>query len=65
MDLNKAHVCVEAICRNGCDAVRASIAALEQGLPAVGTEHLNERERAAVLRKLIAALAAYEQRAIC
>lgn len=65
MDLHRAHQCVEALCQNGCEAVRATIAALEQGLPAVGTEGLTEAERAAVLRELKAVMAVYTRQAVC
>ena len=62
MDLHRAHQCVEALCRNGCDAVRATIIALERDLPAVGTEGLSQAERNAVLRELKAVMAVYPAR---
>ncbi|KPK39008.1 MAG: hypothetical protein AMJ69_06840 [Gammaproteobacteria bacterium SG8_47] len=52
---------VEALCATGCNAVRASIAALEAGLPVPGTEQLDPMERRQVLNDLRAIMAVYDR----
>ncbi len=37
--------CVEALCQSGCDAVRATIHALERGLPVAQTDTMTDQER--------------------
>lgn len=54
--------CVEALCQNGCEAVRATIHALERDLPVALTDTMDEDERAAVLAELRAIMAVYDQR---
>lgn len=59
---SKVQQCVEALCLNGCEAVRATIQALEKDLPVVQTEAMDEQETAAVLAELKAIMAVYDQR---
>lgn len=54
--------CVEALCDNGCEAVRATIRALRDDLPVAQTEGLSEQQRRAVLDELIAIMAVYDRR---
>lgn len=54
--------CVEVLCQNGCEVVRATIHALEHGLEVPQTEVLAEHERAAVLEELKAIMAVYDAR---
>jgi hypothetical protein len=53
--------CVETLCRNGCDAVRTAITAMERGAPVPGTEKLDAAARAAVLAELKTIMAVYDQ----
>ncbi len=60
---NKLRVqqCVEALCLNGCEAVRATILALEARLPVVQIDGLAASERAAVLEELKAIMSVYDR----
>ncbi|MEJ2346292.1 MAG: hypothetical protein P8076_04260 [Gammaproteobacteria bacterium] len=60
-DLNRVQQCVEALCLNGCEAVRATILALEEDVPVSQTEGLDREQRAAVLRELKAIMAVYDR----
>ncbi len=62
MNAAKVQQCVDAVCANGCDAVRAAIGALEADLPATGVEGLSREERSAVLAELKAIMAVYDDR---
>lgn len=57
---SKVQQCVEALCQNGCQAVRATIHALERDLPVAQTETMDDHERAAVLAELKAIMAVYD-----
>lgn len=57
----KVHQCVEALCNNGCEAVRATIGALESGQDIKQTEGMEQDEREAVLRELQAIMAVYDR----
>lgn len=59
---SKVQLCVEALCQNGCQAVRATIDALERDLPVAQTEAMDDQERAAVLAELKAIMAVYDAR---
>lgn len=52
--------CVESLCRLGCEAVRATITALEAGLPVTGVESLDAQQRRAVLAELQAIMQVYD-----
>lgn len=60
-DFDRVQQCVEALCLNGCEAVRATIRALENGVPVVQTEGMDGTQRAAVLRELKAIMAVYSR----
>ncbi|MGD9000304.1 MAG: hypothetical protein PVF75_07805 [Granulosicoccaceae bacterium] len=62
MDSDKINRCVEALCQNGCDAVRATISSLEIGLPVHATRDLDAEESAAVLGELKTIMAVYDDR---
>jgi hypothetical protein len=62
MDSDKVNHCIEALCLNGCDAVRATISSLETGLPVSATRDLDTEECAAVLRELKTIMAVYDGR---
>jgi len=57
--------CIEALCQEGCRAVREHIAALEAGEVIAGTEALSEAERCAVLAELKAIMAVYDRPCPC
>ena len=59
---SRVQECVEALCENGCDAVRSAIRAMEQGGAATQTADMTPAEREAVLRELKAIMAIYDQR---
>lgn len=59
---SKVQQCVEALCQNGCQAVRATIQALERDLPVAQTDAMDACERAAVLAELKAIMAVYDAR---
>ncbi len=59
---NKVQQCVEALCQNGCDVVRATIHALERGLPVAQTDTMSDQERKAVLCELKAIMSVYDAR---
>lgn len=54
--------CIDALCQCGCDAVRATIAALESGIVVPQVEVLSEAERTTVLDELKAVMAVYDAR---
>lgn len=54
--------CIEAMCRSGCAAVRATIQALEQGQDVAQVRGLPVEERRVVLEELKAIMAVYDER---
>lgn len=54
--------CVDAICQNGCEVVRATIAAIECGDSVAQAELLDEAERQKLLVELKAIMAVYDVR---
>jgi len=54
--------CIDALCQCGCDAVRATISALESGVVVPQIETLSENERQQVLDELKAVMAVYDAR---
>ena len=59
-DSKQLSECLEALCQCGCDAVLATIAAMESGQTIPQTEQLNEEERAIVLAELKSIMAVYD-----
>lgn len=59
-DPRQVEACVEALCQQGCQAVRGIIADLEAGRAVPHTEALNAAERASVLAELQAIMAVYD-----
>jgi hypothetical protein len=53
--------CIEALCQLGCDSVRNTIAALEQGQPVAQMEGLDAEQRRRVLAELKAIMAVYDR----
>ena len=54
--------CIDALCQCGCDAVRATITAMEAGIVVPQIETLDEGERRMVLHELKAVMAVYDAR---
>lgn len=54
--------CIEVFCQCGCDAVRATISAMESGAVVPQVETLSEEERGLVLQELKAVMAVYDAR---
>jgi hypothetical protein len=54
--------CIDALCQCGCDAVRATISALETGAVVPQVETLSDDERQLVLDELKAVMAVYDDR---
>ncbi len=52
--------CIEALCQCGCDAVRATITAMESGAVVPQVETLSESEQQMVLAELKAVMAVYD-----
>jgi hypothetical protein len=62
MDSSKVNQCVEALCKCGCEAVRATITSMEMGAELEQTRDLDEQEAAIVLDELKAIMAVYDDR---
>ena len=62
MDSKQVNQCVDALCQCGCDAVRATIEAMESGAEVPQVETLNKEEREVVLDELKAVMAVYDAR---
>jgi len=54
--------CIEVLCQCGCDAVRATISAMESGAVVPQVNILSEDERRMVLQELKAVMAVYDTR---
>ena len=62
MDTNQVNQCVDALCQCGCDAVRATIEAMEIGADIPQLQTLDSEARAVVLGELKAVMAVYDVR---
>jgi hypothetical protein len=60
MDSDKVNQCVEALCKCGCEAVRATITSMEMGAELEQTRDLDKQEAAIVLDELKAIMAVYD-----
>lgn len=58
----KVNQCVEALCKSGCEAVRATISSMEMGVELEQTRELDEQEATIVLNELKAIMAVYDDR---
>ncbi len=59
-DSEQLSECIETICQCGCNAVLATIEAMESGQIVPQVELLNEEERSIVLDELKAIMAVYD-----
>ncbi len=62
MNSEQLSQCIDALCQCGCDAVRATITAMESGVVVPQVETLSEEERQAVLEELKAVMAVYDRK---
>ncbi len=62
MGSSKVNQCVEALCKNGCEAVRATISSMEMGAELEQTRELDKQETTIVLNELKAIMAVYNER---
>jgi 4-hydroxy-3-methylbut-2-en-1-yl diphosphate synthase IspG/GcpE len=62
MDTKQVNQCVDALCQCGCDAVRATIEAMELGADVPQLQTLGSEEREVVLDELKAVMAVYDFR---
>ncbi len=62
MDTKQVNQCVDALCQCGCDAVRATIEAMEIGADVPQVQTLDSKERELVLDELKAVMAVYDAR---
>ncbi len=62
MQHQQINECVEALCHTGCDMVRATIRAMEAGLPVSQTEGLDPQQKRLVLDELRAIMAVYDRK---
>lgn len=62
MDTKQVNQCVDALCQCGCDAVRATISAMEIGAEIPQLQTLNSEERRVVLDELKAVMSVYDYR---
>ena len=62
MDTEQVNQCVDALCQCGCDAVRATIEAMEVGGEVPQLQTLGSEEREVVLDELKAVMAVYDAR---
>jgi hypothetical protein len=62
MDTKQVNQCVDALCQCGCDAVRATIKAMEIGAEIPQLQTLGHEERQLVLAELKAVMAVYDDR---
>lgn len=54
--------CIEVLCQCGCDAVRATISAMESGAVVPQVETLSEEGRRMLLEELKAVMSVYDAR---
>jgi hypothetical protein len=62
MDTKQVNQCVDALCQCGCDAVRATIKAMEIGAELPQLQTLDSESRKLVLDELKAVMAVYDDR---
>ena len=60
MDSSKVNQCVEALCANGCEAVRATISSMEMGSSPKQLRDLDQDEYVTVLNELKSIMSVYD-----
>ncbi|MCK4743388.1 MAG: hypothetical protein KAT25_06185 [Sulfuriflexus sp.] len=61
MDSSKVNQCIEALCSNGCEAVRATISNLESGVELEQLHDLEKNEITTVLNELKSIMSVYDK----
>jgi len=61
MDKLKVNQCVESLCANGCEAVRATISSMEIGASSEQLRDLDEDEYSTVLNELKSIMSVYDK----
>jgi len=61
MDKLKVNQCVEALCANGCEAVRATINSMEIGASPAQLHDLDQDEYDTVLNELKSIMSVYDE----
>ena len=62
MSSEQVSQCIEVLCLCGCEAVRATISAMESGAVVPQVQTLSEEQRQMVLNELKAVMAVYDER---
>ncbi|HEY9149138.1 MAG TPA: hypothetical protein VIQ22_09000 [Gammaproteobacteria bacterium] len=62
MSSEQVSQCIEVLCQCGCEAVRATISAMESGAVVPQVQSLTEEQRRMVLDELRAVMAVYDAR---
>jgi len=60
MDKLKVNKCIEALCANGCEAVRATISSMEMGSSPSQLHNLDQDEYSIVLNELKSIMSVYD-----
>lgn len=60
MDKLKVNQCIEALCANGCEAVRATISSMEMGSSPTQLHNLDQDEYSTVLNELKSIMSVYD-----
>ena len=60
MDKLKVNKCIEALCANGCEAVRATISSMEMGSSPTQLHNLDQDEYSTVLNELKSIMSVYD-----
>jgi len=60
MDKLKVNQCIEALCANGCEAVRATISSMEMGSSPSQIHNLDQDEYNIVLNELKSIMSVYD-----
>ena len=60
MDKLKVNQCIEALCANGCEAVRATVSSMEMGSAPTQLHNLDQDEYRTVLNELKSIMSVYD-----
>ena len=60
MDKLKVNKCIEALCANGCEAVRATVSSMEMGASSEQLLNLDQDEYNTVLNELKSIMSVYD-----
>lgn len=60
MNKLKVNKCIEALCANGCEAVRATVSSMEMGSSPAQLDNLDQDEYNTVLNELKSIMSVYD-----